>query len=1001
VANRVTQAPVEALETVTGAKARSTQATVEVLETASGAARTTQAVIEVLTPSVTVYNRTLTDTTSVTESVSRQLTLARDASDTTTGSDNVGKEARFLVDTYPTTDFLSGGIGSGSRTAADSISFSDSAQVVFANNVRTLTDDTTTSDTLTRTVVYNRLLIENLTTSESVTFPDITPVASFSSVIVSGTEPLRVEFVDTSTHNPTSWLWDFGDGNTSTEQNPYHIYAAGTYDVTLTVTNDAGTDSVTLTAYITASPLPTGTGGGGGGSFQTSPPVVVQIKVDGIDITDDIRYSDASFSAMVNGGIAPCQFSVRDLPHTQSFTTGSVIDVYFDSQLYWTGFVEKIHRQYSFEVDDTTDPQTVSRWFLIEGYELNVLLSKRVVWNIANPTKVLTPPGAYADPTDTDNWIADVPSDVIVRYVLENYTVLPDDGVTFNEVLNIGSPNADVPGAYAGGTRALDFLGLINSTLNGIFYLRPNRSFVFRDVEVATTPFVITDTPNSSYDVGPRQYSFTSDSSKMINDALIWGASAGSGQLVFAREESAASETEHNRWQYGEWNFTMYRQATVDHRADAIVNGNTPTRHGAKEDRILVEAIVFRPVFQLGDVVRCEQHVFDGTQTAPFNTNENFVAINLPIRTMEITFPTGRNPRFRMQLSQEIDEPWTIAEFRWPRIPLPPPIPPFPPPPIVDQGRNHAYFGTATFAVTRAHGGGGGDAGPYDATLNYNLLFSDNQVPYHIIPGTTYVGAMGIIAGAEGPNNYADYAPALGFTNRSEGVLIRPVTVLATGDLGVFGWGGTFTYYSGAPATDVYAAGSVAMGGGKPFTAGVTSDHTMNLTWWLDVFGEPPPITPGPGTVIENDWQIALVAGTVFYTTYPYAPGTLTVYLETIDSTGGSVLTPVAITETDPSTGQFTTTTTIPVGSKLIAYYTIAGSASFFGPVAEQATRIDSTHYTVRFGVQSDTEQVWVDGYRKRVGTDYSMSGSTVTFTSAVAVGSWVWVAYIANGAAT
>ena len=41
-------------------------------------------------------------------------------------------------------------------------------------------------------------------------------------------------FTDSTTNNPTSWNWDFGDGNSSTAQNPTHVYAtAGTYDVKL------------------------------------------------------------------------------------------------------------------------------------------------------------------------------------------------------------------------------------------------------------------------------------------------------------------------------------------------------------------------------------------------------------------------------------------------------------------------------------------------------------------------------------------------------------------------------------------------------------------------------------------------------------------------------------------------------------------------------------------------------------------------------------------------
>lgn len=58
--------------------------------------------------------------------------------------------------------------------------------------------------------------------------------------------PFTVKFMDTSDAHPTKWLWDFGDGTTSTDQNPTHTYkSAGTYNVTLTVWNDLGSDSIT------------------------------------------------------------------------------------------------------------------------------------------------------------------------------------------------------------------------------------------------------------------------------------------------------------------------------------------------------------------------------------------------------------------------------------------------------------------------------------------------------------------------------------------------------------------------------------------------------------------------------------------------------------------------------------------------------------------------------------------------------------------------------------
>jgi PKD repeat protein len=80
------------------------------------------------------------------------------------------------------------------------------------------------------------------------------PVASFTANPTSGTMPLSVSFTDTSTGNPTSWSWDFGDGSPlSTLKNPGHNYTvAGTYTAKLTVSNSGGSN--TAQATITVNP---------------------------------------------------------------------------------------------------------------------------------------------------------------------------------------------------------------------------------------------------------------------------------------------------------------------------------------------------------------------------------------------------------------------------------------------------------------------------------------------------------------------------------------------------------------------------------------------------------------------------------------------------------------------------------------------------------------------------------------------------------------------------
>jgi PKD repeat protein len=77
------------------------------------------------------------------------------------------------------------------------------------------------------------------------------PVANFSADVTSSCTGL-IRFTDLSTNAATSWSWNFGDGQTSTTQNPTHLFTTnGTFTVTLTATNTFGSNTKTLTSYIT------------------------------------------------------------------------------------------------------------------------------------------------------------------------------------------------------------------------------------------------------------------------------------------------------------------------------------------------------------------------------------------------------------------------------------------------------------------------------------------------------------------------------------------------------------------------------------------------------------------------------------------------------------------------------------------------------------------------------------------------------------------------------
>jgi Zn-dependent metalloprotease/PKD repeat protein len=102
---------------------------------------------------------------------------------------------------------------------------------------------------------------EGFTANYTSTQNALAPVASFSSGITNFCAGTCINFTDNSTNSPTSWSWSFPGSTTptSTAQNPTNICynTAGTYNVSLTASNNAGGNTNTVNSYITVNPVPT------------------------------------------------------------------------------------------------------------------------------------------------------------------------------------------------------------------------------------------------------------------------------------------------------------------------------------------------------------------------------------------------------------------------------------------------------------------------------------------------------------------------------------------------------------------------------------------------------------------------------------------------------------------------------------------------------------------------------------------------------------------------
>jgi len=127
------------------------------------------------------------------------------------------------------------------------------------------------------------------------------PNINFTADVFSGCEPLLVNFTDNTTPAIDIWSWNFGDpgsGNTSTEQNPSHLFGnSGVYNITLTATTaDGCTSSYTYENMITVYPQPTA-------DFYAKPGVVLvqNPSISFIDQSTGASYWDWNFGDPESG----------------------------------------------------------------------------------------------------------------------------------------------------------------------------------------------------------------------------------------------------------------------------------------------------------------------------------------------------------------------------------------------------------------------------------------------------------------------------------------------------------------------------------------------------------------------------------------------------------------------------------------------------------------------------------------------------------------------------
>jgi hypothetical protein len=690
----------------------------------------------------------------------------------------------------------------------------------------------------------------------------------------------------------------------------------------------------------------------------------IRIKVGGIDVGSDVIFEDATFTMQTNGAPGSFHIRIRDLGHTRDFTTGAEVTLDIEGYRKFGGYLTQASRVYAFPVDDTTVPSTTERFWSLTGVDYNILFSKRIVYDKANPANVIL-----------RSWPAGSHDDVVIRYIFDHYTDLGADGVTYDGVTHVGTPNPDYRGVVSAGSHTFgDALREVNSLINGVFYIDPYKDLHFVDVETVDAANALSDRPDGG-ESSFRQFEHVENGAKLVNDAMVWGAGTGSTSIAFARVQDAASQAAHGLWQYGEFTSQLYKQASVNQRADSIVNGSVQSKRGGKDDQVSWSVTTFDWSFSVGEKVQIESESWG-------------VSDIVPIRRLTVRFPTPTDPKLELLLSHEIDQPWNFYEFFFPTIGIhfDPFIIQFPTLGDFDAQDAHWYFGTLSFSSSGV--GFARTDEPYPNGVNTSFYIDANMNGALFQPNLVYTVAIGLIKIA------IDYAPRIGFVEAVSYPIFSAIFNFNGPSGHTIGYGGNFLSNPLlAPDTRLWAAADLAAGS-TPEGGG----HTANLTWWVDPPDWVPPVTPLPGQHVINDLNISDGTTTSYFTQYAYEPGTLVV-------TVNGVIT--AVTETDPATGEFTFAVAPPIGSSIVASYNFAGTGgggAFQGPAIEVAARIDSTHYQLSFPYVAGSTEVWVDGVFQRPGIAREYTESTpetgvIEFADPVGALSYVVVSYFANGA--
>lgn len=395
-------------------------------------------------------------------------------------------------------------------------------------------------------------------------------------------------------------------------------------------------------------------------------PSDISIKLDGVEISDRVVYSQSQFTSQANPIQGTFKLVIRDPDQDFAPVAGQKVSLHIDGVPLFGGYVFRIGRGNFFPAADTSSPSTLrSRRWILEGPDFNVLWDKRVLRNEADYASALEVPVGKRTISKA------------FKYLMNNFVDVPAglDFTTHVDVIDTMYGTDENGGLYVGQSKTLreqmdDFAD------NGavLYYIDADFAVHLHEYEALLSPWTFVDVPaNGVTTVAFREGEYEKDFSNIATEALVWGGSSlrrpdgPGGDIVFAkypdppandatwygrlqsaeREQKAIDRmAKYGRWQIGEERAGQNNYLTlgsVKNRAFVIINGppGTVPTHG-------IESGLSKPTESMR-AVWFAHDVPSGLHIRP-GYIQNFILYSqgegssplvtmLPCRSMRVSFP--------------------------------------------------------------------------------------------------------------------------------------------------------------------------------------------------------------------------------------------------------------------------------------------------------------------------------------------------------------------------